>query len=237
MERDWHFHDPSAGPGNEPQEFLVEGVARCGWWAKTVEAGQADRPVAAGGIADGHAKEAAGEQAYESARDVTKKRPALGAASRHAARAHDDIGRWATNGIEGGEESGNVGRIVAGVGVDIDRHGKAPTASNPEPFLDRRAEAAATLPHEHVQAGFVLGCRQCCLGRAVGRVIIHDQQLHRGISRQHALHQRGNIGPLGVGGRHHEHPAGGPFAGRADVGAWIGSSHGQLPLIGLAGQL
>ncbi|MFM9026124.1 MAG: glycosyltransferase, partial [Planctomycetaceae bacterium] len=76
-------------------------------------------------------------------------------------------GRPAGDRLERGPEPGHVGRSVAVVGVQVDRHVEAPRPGQPQPLEDR--------------------------GRAVGRVVVDHEQLRLRHGRPQRVEQRADV--------------------------------------------
>ena len=148
---------------------------------------------------------------------MPRERPAHRAATGHAARADRHVGRLATHRIERRQEPRDVGGIVAEVGVHVDGDLEATALREAKALKDRAAEPAPAAAHEHVHPRVLLRCAEGDLACAVGRTVVDDEQLQIGIGREHGVDQRGDVFPLIVGGRLHQHPAGRPIVAGMEV--------------------
>ena len=106
---------------------------------------------------------------------------------------------------------------MAEVGIHVHRDLEAPVVGDLESLQDRAAQPAAAAAAEQVHPRIPRRRGQHDVGRAVGRVVVDHEQLQVGRHREHPVDQGGDVLPLVVGGRLHEHAAGGPVVPRSEI--------------------
>lgn len=173
-EDDGDFGDAKALTPEFVGHFDLEAVAigPDGIEVEALERGPAKAFVAASRIADGHAGDEADVFARAHAEHETAQGPVDDADAVFVARAEDEVGI-----LGGSEEGGDVVRVVGEVAVHFEDELVIAFEGPLEAGAVGAAEAVFFGAMEDVNAGVLFGDGVGNLARAIGRIVIDDEQL------------------------------------------------------------
>ena len=201
-EGDRHLDHAQPGPHGSQGQVDLEAVAL------RLDAGQPHRAqrtravgaVAGGRVVDVHAEHDLGVDVGADREDLAAHRPVAHLAALDPAGSDGEVGVG-----EGGEDGGQLLGLVRAVGVHLDRGVVALVEGDRETGEVGLAEAllarAVHDPHLRVARGQAVGE----VARAVGRVVVEDDDVGRGDAGTHARHDPGQVLPLVVGRDEHGH--------------------------------